>query len=90
MRTAAKVFIILGMVFGAVLILPIFFGAISLQKMNDPLSKEDDYIVWGILVLIFVTRIGGIFLILLPTVEKDQGQPKVLDAKVEEKKEESK
>ena len=90
MRTAAKVFIILGMVFGAVLILPIIFGAIALQKMNDPLSKEDDYIVWGILVLIFVTRIGGIFLILLPTVEKDQGQPKVLDAKVEEKKEESK
>lgn len=85
MRTAAKVFTILGMVFGAILILPIVFGAIGLKKMDDPMTTKDDMTVWGILVLVFCSLLGGLFMLLM--LDEYSNNKPVIEAKVEEKKE---
>lgn len=62
MKTAAKVFIILGMIGGAILILPLIFGGITLSKMKSATSREDVKI-WGILDIFFCSMIGGILLL---------------------------
>jgi len=62
MKTAAKVFIILGMVFGAIAILPLIFGGITLSKMKTANSKSD-MMIWGILDIFFVGLIGGILIL---------------------------
>lgn len=59
MKTAAKVFIILGMIAGAVAILPIIFGAIALSKMK----KGQLTTGWKVVVLLFVNVIAGILLL---------------------------
>lgn len=62
MKTAAKVFIIIGMIVGAIGILPIVFGAITLSKMGKATCK-DDMTVWGVLCLLFCSLLGGIFVL---------------------------
>ncbi len=62
MKTAAKVFIIIGMIFGAIAILPLIFGGITLSKMNK-VTKKDDIVVWGVLSLLFCSLLGGIFVL---------------------------
>jgi len=62
MKTAAKVFIIIGMIFGAIGILPIVFGAITLSKMGKATCK-DEMTVWGVLCLLFCSLLGGIFVL---------------------------
>ncbi len=62
MKTAAKVFIIIGMIVGAIGILPIVFGAITLSKMGKATCK-DDMVVWGVLTLLFCSLLGGIFVL---------------------------
>lgn len=62
MKTAAKVFIIIGMIFGAIAILPIVFGAITLSKMNK-VTRKDEIVVWGVLTLLFCSLLGGIFVL---------------------------
>lgn len=66
MKTAAKVFIIIGMITGFYLILPIIFGAIALSKLN----KNQLTTGWKVVVLIFVSVIGGILLLCLPKEEE--------------------
>ena len=61
MKTAAKVFIILGMIMGAVAILPLIFGGIALSKMKNELTTG-----WKVCVLLFVSVIGGILLLCMP------------------------
>lgn len=68
MKTAAKVFIILGMIFGAIAILPLIFGGITLSKMNK-VTKKEDIVVWGVLSLLFCSILGGIFV--LCTTDED-------------------
>lgn len=59
MKTAAKVFIIIGMICGCWTILPLVFGIIVLVKMkNDQLTTG-----WKVVTLIFVNLIGGILLL---------------------------
>lgn len=64
MKTAAKVFIILGMIFGFYLIFPIIIGAITLKKLKTA-TKKDDVKTWGIISLIFCNIIGGILILCL-------------------------
>lgn len=59
MKTAAKVFIILGMIVGFWYILPLIFGAIALKKMKT----EKPSVGLSVCVLIFCSLLGGIFLL---------------------------
>ena len=59
MKTAAKIFIILGMIGGCLAILPLIFGGITLSKMNKATSASE-LKVWGILDIFFCGIIGGI------------------------------
>ena len=59
MKTAAKVFIIIGMIAGCYTVLPLIFGFIVLGKMkNNKLTTG-----WKVVTLIFVSLLGGIFLL---------------------------
>ncbi len=62
MKTAAKVFIIIGMITGFWTILPLIFGGIALSKM----SKNQLTTGWKICVLLFVNLIAGIILLCMP------------------------
>ena len=67
MKTAAKVFIILGMICGFYTILPLIFGFIALKKLKNA-TKKDELTVTAILTLIFCSVIGGVLMLCL----KDQ------------------
>lgn len=62
MKTAAKVFIIIGMVFTFYLIVPVIVGAIALSKMKKATSR-DELTGIGIVTLLFCNILGGIFLL---------------------------
>ncbi len=64
MKTAAKVFIIIGMVMGCWYILPLIFGFIALSKMKKA-TKKDDLTVTAILTLLFCNVIGGVLMLCL-------------------------
>lgn len=59
MKTAAKVFIILGMIVGFWTILPLIFGGIALSQMKT--KKPSTGI--AVCVLLFCSLLGGIFLL---------------------------
>ena len=60
MKTAAKVFIIIGMIFNFWAILPLIFGFITLKKMKT----EKPSTGLSICTLLFCNLLGGIFLLL--------------------------
>ncbi|MBE6872276.1 MAG: hypothetical protein E7491_10090 [Ruminococcaceae bacterium] len=62
METAAKVFIIIGMICGFWAILPLVFGIIALNKMK----KNQMTTGWKVCTLIFVSLIAGILLLCMP------------------------
>ena len=64
MKTAAKVFIILGMIFSFYMILPLIFGFIALKKLKTA-TKRDELTVIAILTLLFCNVIGGILMLCL-------------------------
>ena len=68
MKTAAKVFIVLGMIFGFILILPIIFGALSLSKINSATQKSE-LVGLGVCTLLFCSLLGGIFMLCIPESE---------------------
>jgi len=59
MKVAAKVFIIIGMIVGFWMVLPIIFGAITLKKLGNGTLTTG----WKVVCLIFVSLLGGIFLL---------------------------
>lgn len=65
MKTVAKVFIILGMIFQFFLIYPVILGAIALSKMKKAKCKADFGTGWGIVTLLFVNIIAGIVLLVM-------------------------
>lgn len=71
MKTAAKVFLILGMILTFYLIFPVIIGVITIRKLDNAKSK-DELILWGILSMFFVSRLGGLFTLLVP---EDELQP---------------
>ena len=64
MKTAAKIFTIIGMVCGALFIVPLVIGALALSKMKKATCKKD-LTIWAIVNLIFCSPIGGILMLLL-------------------------
>ena len=62
MKTAAKVFIIIGMITGWWTVLAIVFGAIAFKKLNNNQMTT----AWAVLTLIFVNVLAGIFLLCMP------------------------
>lgn len=62
MKTAAKVFIIISMVFGAIVIFPIVVGAIALGTLETAKNK-DELTTIAILTLIFCSPIAGILML---------------------------
>lgn len=68
MKTAAKVFIVLGMIFGFILILPIIFGALSISKI-DSATEKSELVGLGVCTLLFCSLLGGIFMLCIPESE---------------------
>lgn len=64
MKTAAKVFTIIGMVVGFWTIIPLIVGFIALNKMKKA-TKKDELVVIAILNLLFCNIIGGILMLCL-------------------------
>lgn len=64
MKTAAKVFTIIGMVVGFWTIIPLIVGIIALKKLNKATSKSE---LTGIAIcnLLFCNLIGGILMLCL-------------------------
>ena len=65
MKTAAKIFIIIGMIAGCWYILPLIFGFIALNKMKNAKSKSE-LTVPAILVILFCNIIGGVLMLCIP------------------------
>lgn len=65
MKTLAKVFIIIGMIFQCFLIFPLILGIIALKKLNAAKSKAEFPIGWSIVVLLLVNLIAGIVLLVM-------------------------
>lgn len=65
MKTAAKVFIILGMIFGCIAILPLIVGGIGLSKINSAKDRSE-LVGIGVCVLLFCSLLGGIFMLCIP------------------------
>ena len=74
MKTAAKVFIIIGMIIGFWMILPIIFGALSLGKINTATQKSE-LVGLGICTLIFCSVLGGIFMLCITEEQLNQNRP---------------
>ena len=68
MLTAAKVFTWIGMICGAIAILPLVFGIITLIKMKDGTLTTG----WKVVNLLFVNLISGIILLCMPNEAAQQ------------------
>ena len=68
MKTAAKVFIILSMIFLFYLIFPLVVGIIALKKLKTATSKSELTVI-AIITLLFCNTIAGILMLCLS--EKD-------------------
>ena len=64
MKTAAKVFNILSMIFGFYLIYPLVLGIIANKKLNECKDIKSIH-NWGIVVLLFVNLISGIIMLVM-------------------------
>lgn len=64
MKTAAKVFNILGMIFGFYLIFPLVLGIIANKKLNECKDIKSIH-NWGIVVLLLVNQISGIIMLFM-------------------------
>ena len=64
MKTAAKVFIILGMVIGCWMIVPLIVGGIALSKLNKANSRSELTAI-AVVTLLFCSLLGGIFMLCL-------------------------
>ena len=62
MKTAAKVFLILGMVVQCFLIYPIILGALAIKKINNAKTAKE-LTGWGVVSLLIVNLIGGILML---------------------------
>ena len=75
MKTAAKVFLILGMIVGFPAIIPIIVGACTISKINNAKSQSE-LVGWGIASIFFAGIIGGILTLCITDDElrQDNGQ----------------
>ncbi len=61
MKTAAKIFLILGMIYQAILIYPIVVGILALKKLNSA-NNVKELQTMAILSLLFVNMVAGILM----------------------------
>lgn len=64
MKTVAKIFIILGMILGCVLVFPTVIGLIAINKIDYAKEKKDLTKI-GIITLLFCNVIGGILMLVM-------------------------
>ena len=64
MKTAAKVFNILSIIFGFYLIYPLVLGIIANKKLNECKDIKSIH-NWGIVILLFVNLISGIIMLVM-------------------------
>lgn len=64
MKTAAKVFIWIGMIFTFWLIFPVIVGIFALKALENAKTK-DDLMLMGILTLLFCNLIAGILMLVM-------------------------
>lgn len=70
MKTAAKIFIIIGMICLCYTILPLIIGIVALSKMKT----EKPSVGLSVCVLLFCSFLGGLFLLLSKPEEYQQPQ----------------
>ena len=63
-KTAAKVFVCFGIVFGFYLIFPLIVGIFALNKLNNCESKQELH-NFGVITLLFCSFLGGLFMMLI-------------------------
>lgn len=68
MKVASKVFIILGMVFGIIFIYPLILGIFAINKLEQA-NSSNDLKAWGIVCILFVSVLGGIFMLCIKDSE---------------------
>lgn len=68
MKTAAKVFIWIGLIGGAILIFPLIIGVFALNKIDTATSKND-LVGMGVATLLLCSTLGGIFMLLITDEE---------------------
>ena len=74
MKTAAKILIILNLIFSFWLIIPLIIGIIALRKLEKETNPKN-LVVIGVLVLIFSSLIAGILMLLMkPSDLKENSQ----------------
>ena len=71
MKTAAKVFIWIGMIMQFIFIYPIIVGIFALKKIDEASSKNELQ-VFGVLTLFFCSFLGGIFMLSIKDEELSQ------------------
>ena len=86
MKKAAKVFLIIGMVFQFFLIYPIILGALAIKKLNSA-KTTDDLMAWGIVSILFVSILGGAFMLCVK--QEELGPLPVKETKAPQKEEEN-
>ncbi len=62
MKTAAKIFIVLGMIFFCWLIFPVILGIFALAKLETA-KRPEELRGWGIATLFLVSLVGGILML---------------------------
>ncbi len=75
MKTAAKIFLILGMVELGILIYPIVVGVLALKKLNSANSVKELQTM-AILSLLFVNTIAGILMLCMKDEDLLEDRPK--------------
>ncbi len=73
MRTAAKVFVIIGMIFGCWLIFPLIIGLCALGQINNEFEKPST--AMSVVTLIFCSLLGGIFMLCIEDVTPKRRVP---------------
>lgn len=62
MKTAAKVFLVIGCISGAIAIFPLVVGILAIKKLNTA-TKKEELTTMGVLALLFCNVLGGIFML---------------------------
>lgn len=68
MKTASKVFIIIGMIFGCIWVIPLIVGFVALSKLGTARCKNDLTAI-AVLTLLFCSLLGGIFMLCISDEE---------------------
>ena len=71
MRKAAKVFLIIGMIYEFALIFPIIIGSIAINRLNTA-KKREELTGIGVAALLLVSTLGGIFMLCVSQEELDR------------------